>query len=108
MVKNALKFTKKGYVKIVAAYDEEDEMLKVHIVDNGKGILPKDMKMLFKMFGKLRRTAEMNSEGIGMGLMICQKLIKLNNGTIKVHSDGKDKGSIFTFTMKMKKPVDQE
>ena len=92
----------------MAAYDEEDEMMKVHIVDNGKGILPDDMKKLFKMFGKLRRTAEMNSEGIGMGLMICKKLVELNNGIIVVHSEGKDKGSIFSFTMKMKKPVDHE
>ena len=60
------------------------------------------MSKLFKMFGKLRRTAEFNSEGIGMGLMICQKLVELNKGTITVESDGVDQGSTFTFTMKMK------
>ena len=53
LVKNALKFTKKGFVNIVAAYDTDDEMLKVHIVDNGKGILPEDMNKLFENFGKL-------------------------------------------------------
>lgn len=55
----------------MAAYDQETEMIKFHIVDNGKGIAAKDIKTLFKMFGKLKRTAEINSEGIGMGLMIC-------------------------------------
>ena len=55
------------------------------------------------MFGKLRRTAELNSEGLGMGLMICQKLVELNKGTISVKSDGIDKGSVFTFTMDMKR-----
>jgi len=53
------------------------------------------------MFGKLRRTAEINSEGIGMGLMICQQLVELNGGTIQVHSDGEEQGSVFTFTMRM-------
>lgn len=43
----------------------------------------------------------MNHEGIGMGLMICKELVALNEGTIKVHSDGEDKGSVFSFTMKM-------
>ena len=37
-----------------------------------------------------------------MGLMICQKLVGLNDGTIKVHSDGIGKGSVFSFTMKMR------
>ena len=56
---------------MIVTYDEEDQMLKFHIVDNGKGILKKDINKLFKMFGKLRRTAEINNEGIGLGLMIC-------------------------------------
>ena len=43
----------------------------MHIIDNGKGIKPEQIDTLFKMLGKLRRSAEMNSEGIGMGLMIC-------------------------------------
>ena len=72
------------------------------MVDNGKGIRAEDMNLLFKQFGKLRRTAEMNSEGIGMGLMICKNLVHENEGTISVYSDGIDKGSVFTFTMHMK------
>ena len=43
----------------------------------------------------------MNNEGIGMGLVICQNLVKLNGGTIGVYSAGEDEGSTFTFTMKM-------
>ena len=50
--------------------------------------LEEDMPKLFNLFGKLKRTAEINSEGIGMGLMICQNLVKMNKGTIEVHSDG--------------------
>lgn len=70
-------------------------------MDNGRGIREEDMDLLFKQFGKLRRTAEMNSEGIGMGLMICQNLVQMNKGTISVHSEGIDMGSVFTFTMHM-------
>ena len=65
------------------------------------------MSKLFTKFGKLQRTAEINSEGIGMGLMICQNLVHLNEGKITVHSEGEDKGSRFTFTMKMKQPKEE-
>ena len=104
LVKNAMKFTLRGFIRIIASFDEASELLTLHIVDTGKGIKPDEMSKLFSMFGKLHRTAEMNSEGIGMGLMICQNLVHLNQGEITVHSEGEDKGSRFTFTMKMKKP----
>ena len=103
LVQNALKFTRIGQIHIFMAYDEERQLLKAHVVDNGKGIRAEDLDILFKQFGKLRRTAKMNSEGIGMGLMICRNLVQKNGGTISVHSDGVNKGSVFTFTMRMKK-----
>ena len=72
LVKNALKFTKDGNIEIVATYDKQTEMLKVHIIDDGKGITDDEMTELFNMFGKLKRTASLNNNGIGMGLMICK------------------------------------
>ena len=101
-MKNALKFTKKGQIRLLAAYDNKAEMLSVHVIDNGVGIAHKEFDKLFKKFGKLKRTALTNSEGIGLGLMICQKLVLLNGGTIKVQSKGKNKGSMFSFDMEMK------
>ena len=101
LIKNALKFTKKGWIKIIVAYDYNEKMLKVHIFDSGKGIKQEELNKLFTKFGKLRRTAEMNSEGIGLGLMICKELVSKNQGTIEVNSEGENLGSVFTFTMKM-------
>lgn len=103
-MKNAFKFCRNGSVRIIAAYDEVEEQLLVHVVDTGKGIKEEEKNMLFKQFGKLLRTADMNHEGIGMGLMICQNLVMMNDGEISVHSDGVDKGSAFSFTMKMQNP----
>jgi signal transduction histidine kinase len=65
-------------------------MLNVHIVDTGRGILKEDISRLFELFGKLLRTAEMNSEGIGMGLMICKNLVEKSGGEISVQSRGED------------------
>ena len=43
----------------------------------------------------------MNSDGLGLGLRICKQLVEQNGGTIRADSDGINKGSSFTFSMKM-------
>ena len=40
LVKNAFKFCRGGIIRIIMAFDEVEEVLKVHVVDTGKGILP--------------------------------------------------------------------
>ena len=64
------------------------------------------MCKLFSLFGKLKHTSEMNSEGIGMGLMICKNLVHINGGEIYAHSNGEDEGAVFSFTMKMEENCD--
>ena len=71
------------------------------IIDQGRGIRPKDMKNLFKQFEKLKRTEDINVEGIGKGLLICKHQIEANKGSIEIHSDGPDLGTIVRFSMPM-------
>ena len=70
LVKNAMKFTQRGKIEIKVCYLEVQKMLVIHVEDNGTGIADEDFPKLFTRFGKLQRTAEMNSEGIGLGLTI--------------------------------------
>ncbi len=68
-----MKFTKVGGITIKVFYlGQPTYMLVVEVEDTGAGIAAKDMKLLFTRFGKLSRTAEMNSDGIGLGLTIVQ------------------------------------
>ena len=77
-------------------------MLRVHVADNGRGIKAEDISKLFKSFGKIKGHADLNSEGIGLGLMVCKNLVERNEGTIEVDSEGLGKGAVFTFSMKMR------
>ena len=72
LVKNALKFTPSGSIEIKASYsrNHDSNLLIVHIKDTGKGITIEEIPKLFTRFGKLQRTAELNNEGIGLGLTI--------------------------------------
>ena len=45
----------------------------------------------------------MNTEGIGLGLTISKALIEANGGKLKIASEGKEKGSVFAFALRMAK-----
>mmetsp|Transcript_52744 Transcript_52744/g.72255 ORF Transcript_52744/g.72255 Transcript_52744/m.72255 type:complete len:82 (+) Transcript_52744:620-865(+) len=52
------------------------------------------------MFGKLQRTADINNEGVGLGLTISKMLVEKLGGEISVYSAGIDQGSTFSFSMR--------
>ena len=103
LVKNALKFTTKGQITIKAGYNEEYSCLVVHVCDTGVGIAEEDIPKLFTRFGKLHRTAHMNSTGIGLGLTIVKQIIEQAKGEIEIRSDGLGKGTTFIFSMRVEK-----
>ena len=47
LVKNALKFTEQGFIKVSIAYNEASKNLIVHILDTGRGIDRSDLDKLF-------------------------------------------------------------
>ena len=49
--------------------------LEVQVIDNGIGIKKENQEKLFKMFGFLEDTKEINTKGIGLGLSICRQIV---------------------------------
>ena len=101
---NALKFTFEGGITILIEEDSDhEECLLFSIIDTGVGIAEEDKTKLFKRFGKLERTEEINKSGSGLGLMISDTLARLldvskDDKGIKVDSEV-GKGSKFHFTI---------
>ena len=102
LIKNAKKFTTEGVIEIRTCYNKDKQCLVVHVNDTGAGIAAEDLPKLFTRFGKLHRTAKMNSEGIGLGLTIVQGIVESAGGQIVVHSKGIGQGSSFCFSMQMR------
>ena len=75
LLKNSLKFTIGGRISIILTVNREEAMLHAFVRDTGLGIKQEDLNKVFHMFGKLKRSATYNSEGLGLGLMICQNLV---------------------------------
>ena len=69
------------------------------IADNGPGIPPKYHEKIFQIFQTLQRRDDFESTGIG--LSIVSKIIKNNDGQIRIESDT-GKGAEFYFTLKKK------
>ena len=64
------------------------------------GIFKENQEKLFKLFGFLIETEKQNTNGIGLGLMISNKLVREFGGEFTVNSDI-GQGSEFAFTIKL-------
>ncbi|VTU27044.1 Phytochrome-like protein cph1 [Variovorax sp. PBS-H4] len=86
LIGNALAFHAEGrapHVK-VCARDEGAEWV-VEVQDNGIGIEPQYFQRIFLIFQKLH--ARDRSEGAGIGLAVCKKVVERHGGRISVASE---------------------
>ena len=70
LVKNSLKFTKIGGICLKINYNSSARELEIMVKDTGVGIDAIELESIFSCFGKLNRTAGINSAGLGLGLKI--------------------------------------
>jgi signal transduction histidine kinase len=64
------------------------------------GISEKNQRKLFKLFGFIDETEHKNTSGIGLGLMISDKLVNEFDGKFDLDSE-EGVGSTFRFTIKL-------
>ena len=99
---NALKFTKRGgSVSIRVTYLQQPSTLDIQVVDTGCGIREQDQAKLFKLYGFLSATEEVNPKGIGLGLYICKKLANKLGGDVTATSVWGE-GSNFNLSVPIK------
>ena len=101
LIGNSLKFTPKGG-KITVSYTYANGVVETKVVDTGSGIEPEDIGKLFQKFGLLEGSYTTNQPamGTGLGLYISRSIIEIHHGKIQAASEGRGKGSTFTFTLK--------
>ena len=82
-------------------------MIEVEVKDSGIGIKEKDMDKLFKLFGFIDSTKELNTQGIGLGLHISKLISQQFGGEIVCHSEW-GKGSSFIFLIALDEMPDEQ
>ncbi len=98
IVTNSIKYMGKNKGQIEIYIHDAEEMVKVSIIDNGRGI---DEESLPHIFDRTYRadSARQSRGGSGLGLAICKKIIEEHGGRIWAKSQ-KDKGTTIQFTLK--------
>ena len=85
VIENAIKYNKiNGTVNILCS--EDYNIIKVKIIDNGKGIKEEEYEEIFKPFYRCEGINTYSDNGVGLGLSLTQSVIKLHGGEIKVKS----------------------
>ena len=98
LLMNAVKFSpagKKAGIKVKKAVAG----IEFTVWDNGIGIAKENMEQIFKPLTQIDGTRSKAYQGIGLGLTLSRKLVELHGGKLWVESEGKDKGSVFKFTL---------
>jgi signal transduction histidine kinase len=82
-------------------------MIQISVKDQGIGIKKEDQSKLFKLFGFLESTKEINSKGIGLGLHICKMIVHQLGGDIDCDSVWLE-GATFTFLIALNETKETE
>lgn len=102
LLDNAIKHTKKEeMITVCAAY--ENQTLLVIVRDEGEGIAQEDIPNLFQIFYTSKTRSADGRRGIGLGLTICETVIKAHGGTIVGRNRTDRKGAEFLFTLPVTK-----
>ena len=99
LMENAGKYSPAGSEIKVSGREKEGYII-TEVADQGQGITPEDQDRLFEVFERLKTASR--TEGIGLGLVVCKRLVEAQGGWIKVDSEF-NKGSTFSFALPIRK-----
>jgi PAS domain S-box-containing protein len=96
LLSNAAKFGRRGDTVIIEAA-VHGNWVEIAVSDQGIGIDPCELHVIFDMFTQVSGRGE--AGGLGIGLTLSRKLVELHGGTLEASSEGLGKGSRFTVRL---------
>ncbi|MDD5759865.1 MAG: response regulator [Desulfobulbaceae bacterium] len=109
LVSNAIKFTDEGEVVVrvevlgPAKAGDTEYCLKITVRDTGIGVPLDKQRVIFDSFSQADGSMSRKYGGTGLGLTICEQLVKLMGGEIWVESLP-GQGALFAFTVRLGLP----
>jgi PAS domain S-box-containing protein len=106
LVGNAIKFTPQNG-KIDVTLRNLDSMVEIEVSDNGEGIDPNILPLLFNRFMQADSTIRRAHGGLGLGLAIVRHLVEAHGGTVSAFSEGRGRGATFKVRLPLAAAVGQ-
>lgn len=98
LLTNAARYTPpRGRLWLTAA--REGTRAKITVRDQGKGIAPELLPMVFEMFVQAPQSSDRPSGGLGLGLTLVRRLVELHDGTVELTSEGLGRGTTATVML---------
>jgi CheY-like chemotaxis protein len=98
LLQNAWKFTDGGG-KVFVSVERLGGEAVVSVRDNGVGIPPEVLQVLFEPFVQADRTLHRSRGGLGLGLSLVRGIVELHGGTVRARSEGVGRGAEFVMTL---------
>jgi signal transduction histidine kinase len=104
LLDNAVHYTATGgRVEITLVTDTEREEVQLRVKDTGIGISRQDLPHIFEPFYRGHPSKRTSHDGYGLGLAICDHIVKAHNGKISVESRvGPDSGTTFSVLIPLR------
>jgi signal transduction histidine kinase len=87
LLSNAFKFTNPGGRVRLSATAVAGNRVLISVEDNGIGITPEDLSVIFEPFAFSGSSDTKSRGGIGLGLSITKRLVELHRGGIEIDSE---------------------
>jgi PAS domain S-box-containing protein len=94
LLHNAARYTPEGGQVSIAARREMNQVA-IHVKDNGVGMDADLLRSAFDLFKPGQHAVQRPQGGLGIGLTLVQRLVRLHGGTVEARSAGADRGSEF-------------
>jgi len=94
ILENAIKFTSKGGIRVECKPSQESQEFLVRFSDTGTAIAPEMLPRIFDIFAS-KSVNDPTTQGAGLGLFICQAIVRAHQGTIVVQNISDGTGVVF-------------
>ena len=98
LIGNALRYSPSGSSLIIHLH-RMGRFWEIDFLDKGFGFDKKELKNVFKKFYRVQNEDTQNIEGAGLGLFISREIVRNHKGRIRITSQGRGQGSVFTVSL---------